>query len=281
MRGTSPSHSGKGSSYTISAAAHPDTSNEFAGDPTCCEEQECPPHYFWVPSDCQCEYASPIIVDTTGKGFRLTSAEDGVVFDIAGDGHPVRIAWTAPDSRNAFLALDRNHNGRIDSGKELFGNFTAQPKSDDPNGFLALAEFDKLENGGNGDGIIDEHDAVFSHLLLWIDENHDGISQPNELHQLSELGVHSLALRYSESRRTDQYGNEFRYKSAINPDPQDGHSKDGRWIYDVFFMVDASPPETAARQHFRMPLAKHCGRGQLLINDRLDLEGLQLDGSPH
>jgi len=74
--------------------------------------------------------SSPIIVDTTGHGFHLTSAEDGVWFDIHADGHPVLISWTATGSGNAFLALDRNHNGRIDDGKELFGNITAQPKSD-------------------------------------------------------------------------------------------------------------------------------------------------------
>lgn len=203
--------------------------------PSCCTPQECPPHYVWDEDECQCEFASPIIVDTTGKGFHLTSAENGVVFDIAGDGHPDQIAWTAADSGNAFLALDRNGNGRIDSGKELFGNFSPQRKSGHPNGFLALAEFDRPENGGNGDGIIDKRDAVFSHLLLWIDENHDGISQPNELHTLPELGVFSLALRYRDSRRSDEFGNWFRYRAAVNPDPRDGESKDGRWTYDVFF----------------------------------------------
>jgi hypothetical protein len=209
--------------------------------PTCCTGgPACSDHYFCSDGGegCQCEFGSPIIVDTTGKGFHLTPADEGVMFDISGDGRPIKIAWTAADSGNAFLALDRNGNGKIDSGKELFGNFTAQPKSGDPNGFLALAEFDKPENGGNGDGIIDRRDAVFAHLLLWIDENHDGVSQPNELHTLPELGVFSLALHYRDDRHFfDQYGNWFHYQAAVNPKPRDGKSKDGRVTYDVFFQV--------------------------------------------
>src|SRR6266481_206284 len=87
-----------------------------------------------------CGDTSPIIIDTEGEGFRLTSAANGVLFDIRGDGHPVQIAWTAPGSHNAFLALDRNGDGKVSSGKELFGNFTPQPSSNHPNGFLALKE---------------------------------------------------------------------------------------------------------------------------------------------
>ncbi|MBZ5520895.1 MAG: hypothetical protein LAP21_01420, partial [Acidobacteriia bacterium] len=188
-----------------------------------------------------CGDTSPIILDAEGEGFHLTSAAEGVLFDIRGNGHPIQIAWTAPGSHNAFLALP-GPDGLVHNGKELFGNFTPQPKSATPNGFLALAEYDKPEKGGNSDGVIDEHDAVFSKLVLWIDENHDGISQPNELHKLSEFGIHSLSVSYFESRKTDEFGNQFRYKARVNPRKEHRDSRDekasgevGRWAYDVFF----------------------------------------------
>jgi len=200
--------------------------NDFSGPP---------------PSGC---FPSPIVIDTEGEGFHLTSAADGVTFDIRGDGHPIQIAWTAAGSHNAFLALDRNGDGKITSGKELFGNFTQQPVSAKPNGFLALEEFDQPENGGNGDGIIDERDTVFSQLVLWIDDNHDGVVQPSELHKLSEFGIRSLTLRYFESRRTDEFGNQFRYRARINPDRNHRDRRDetksgepARWAYDVFFVT--------------------------------------------
>jgi hypothetical protein len=187
------------------------------------------------PTDPLC---SPILIDTEGEGFHLTSADNGVMFDISGNGHPLRIAWTAPGSHNAFLALDRDGSGTITSGKELFGNFTAQPASSNPNGFLALAEFDKPEKGGNGDGIIDEHDSVYSNLRLWIDKNHDGVAQPSELHTLPELGVFSLGLRYAESRKTDEFGNQFRYRDMVNPGlKRDKRDDVGRYAYDVFFVT--------------------------------------------
>jgi hypothetical protein len=159
------------------------------------------------------------------------------MFDIAGTGHPVQIAWTAAGFGDAFLVLP-GADGTVHNGKELFGNFTPQPASNTPNGFLALAEFDKPENGGNGDGMIDERDAVYSRLRLWIDENHDGVSQPFELHTLPDLGVLSLSLNYYQARREDQFGNQFRYKAKVNPgrhDKRDEASEVGRWMYDVFF----------------------------------------------
>jgi hypothetical protein len=135
------------------------------------------------------------------------------------------------------LALDRNGNGVIDDGTELFGNFTPQTKSPSPNGFLALAEFDKPENGGNGDGILDENDAVYSHLLLWIDENHDGVSQSSELHPLLTMGIYSFNLNYRESRRTDEFGNLFRYRAKLNVSDKSDQTKTGVMAYDVFLQA--------------------------------------------
>jgi hypothetical protein len=179
---------------------------------------------------CLCPPRSPIMIDVAGNGFDLTNVSDGVMFNITGFGREP-LGWTRADSDDAFLALDLNVNGLIDNGAELFGNFSAQPEpaaGAERNGFAAFAVFDS-----NADGKIDRDDTVYSELRLWQDRNHNGVSEPDELHPLDRLGLKTLFLNYRRSNRVDKHGNEFRYRARVT-DFSDRQL--GRWAWDVFLV---------------------------------------------
>jgi len=195
--------------------------------------------FYWHTSTFECAYVpeydpdSPVVVDVLGNGFALTDVANGIQFDMSGGGVKKSIAWTVPNTDDAWLFLDRNGNGVVDNGQELFGNHTPQTESapDKRNGFLALVEFDKTANGGNADGLITARDSVFSELLLWQDVNHNGISEPSELHTLTSLGLNEIECNYKYSKRTDEFGNQFRYRAKV----RDAHGSHlNRWAWDVF-----------------------------------------------
>lgn len=213
------------------AQGYADGSADFCAFPS----SGCPQSTDVYIDGCCCANYTPILIDLDGHGFHMTDLSHGVRFSF--NGNQMQVSWTKANGGDAWLVLDRNGNGVIDDASELFGNYTAQPQPPPyqaRNGFLALAVFDTPEHGGNGDDVIDEHDAIYSSLLVWQDLNHNGISEPNELHKLKEVGILAIELHYQESKRVDDFGNRFRYRAKVIP--MKG-APDGRWAWDVLLQA--------------------------------------------
>lgn len=140
--------------------------------------------------------ADPIVLDLNGNGIQLTSYRDGARFDIQGSGRAVNTAFVT--GGDAFLAIDRNGNGVIDSGRELFGD-----QNGAANGFEELRKLDT-----NGDGRINALDRDFDKLLLWRD-NGNGITEPGELMTLRDMGIAEISLGYRNVNQVAAGGNRI------------------------------------------------------------------------
>ncbi|MEK1904330.1 MAG: hypothetical protein AAAB13_00990, partial [Pseudomonas sp.] len=136
---------------------------------------------------------SPLVLDLNGDGAQTLHWAANTRFDIDGDGDLDSTGWVGDG--DGLLALDRNGDGSINDGSELFGNATTLADgSKAKDGFAAMAELDS-----NGDGRIDANDSSFSSLRVWMDANQDGVSQSGELYSLSSLGVASIGLNAAQT----------------------------------------------------------------------------------
>lgn len=135
----------------------------------------------------------PLALDLDGDGIETNNMGangEPILFDHDADGIKTGTGWLRSD--DAWLALDLNGNGKIDTGRELFGVDTLLKNgSFAQNGFAALAD-----NDANLDGEIDQLDPIFANLKVWRDLNQDGISQANELSSLVQNKIVSISLGF-------------------------------------------------------------------------------------
>ena len=138
----------------------------------------------------------PLILNLDGKGIQtIAPSSVSTRFDHNADGIATATGWTA--AGNGILALDLDKNGKIDSGKEIFGNHSVLSNgATAAHGYAALAELDS-----NNDGKVNALDKAFNELRVWIDANSDGISQVSELHTLMSLDIQSLNLEHQENSK--------------------------------------------------------------------------------
>lgn len=158
------------------------------------------------------DVGTPIVVDIErDASYELTSPDDGVFFDIDGDGDADKTAWTAPNSTAAFLAIDGNGDGLITSGRELFSKHTVPGAT---TGFGALLRMHE-DLGGGLRATLREGNPLFSRLLLWTDANHDGVSEAVEIRPASEV-LADIGLGWESYHRRDAYRNAFQHRGFVH-----------------------------------------------------------------
>jgi Ca2+-binding RTX toxin-like protein len=183
----------------------------------------------------------PLVLDLDGNGVTTRGLGEGTIqFDHDGNGFAERTGWVG--GGDALLVRDRNGDGRITTGNELFGNSTRLSDGTlAANGFEALRGLD-----GNRDGRMDGRDAVWSELRLWLDADADAETDPGELFSLDQRGVESLSLTYVESAWRDPQGHQHRQIGTYR-------TRDGRVLAcdDVWFVMDP----TRSRQLNALPVS--------------------------
>ena len=168
-------------------------------------------------------FSSPLVLDlNNNSNTSISVLVSNAFFDLDGDGFSERTAWIEAD--DGLLVIDKNQNGVIDSGTELFGNYSQNKDgSIAENGFAALADYDS-----NNDEKIDSNDDVFSSLQVWIDENQDGVSTEEELFSLSDLHIQSINIDAKEVDTIEKW-NPVTHESSFIQEVLD---EEGNVVYD-------------------------------------------------
>jgi Ca2+-binding RTX toxin-like protein len=199
----------------------------------------------------------PLVLDLDGDGIETIAANqfEGAMFDHDNDGIRTATGWIKSD--DGILVIDRNGDGIINNGSELFGDSTKLKNGDlASNGYAALSEFDT-----NGDGKVDANDKNFSQLRVWRDLNQDGISQADELFTLEQVGVKSLNLEHQNTNKSLGNGNSLAQTGTYETTDGSVHT-----MGDVNFEYD--PRHSAYTDHIeltaeQMQLANLKGVGRL------------------
>jgi hypothetical protein len=149
----------------------------------------------------------PLTFDLDGDGLETVgTATSSVYFDHDADGVKTRTGWVAAD--DGLLVLDRNGNGTIDNGTELFGDATPMSAAAGGgrarDGFVALRQQDT-----NSDGVVNANDANWANLRIWQDANQDGISQAAELRTLASLNISGINVTPTSNSQVLPDGNRI------------------------------------------------------------------------
>jgi len=174
--------------------------------------------------------ASPIVLDLDGNGIQTLSVNAGVNFDLLANGQPVQTGWVG--AGDGLLVLDRNQDGSINDGSELFGTSTNMADgSKAVDGYQALAQLDT-----NQDGVISSADAQFAKLGVWVDGNADGQTGGGEVKSLAELNIAQLSLNAQVTTDTNN-GNLVGLTSSYQTTDGVNHT-----AADVWFVVKPAQP---------------------------------------
>ncbi|NQY78721.1 MAG: hypothetical protein HRT47_00225 [Candidatus Caenarcaniphilales bacterium] len=214
--------------------------------------------------------STPLILDLNDDGLDLSSHEDGAHFDLTGDGLADKTAWTKEQDSfdDAFLVWDRNGDGEVNSGKELFGD-----QHGEADGFDELAKLDSNNDGVinaddrfdmNGDG---ELDVVMDELKLWADMDADGKVGEGEMKSLAELGLTSIDVTHTgeEGDVTDEFGNDLSMTGGFTREVN-GETIEGTMTDVLFVNRDIRKDEVQSLDDISAYLEKK-------VNDFTDING--------